>query len=143
MREPKYRAWHKQQKKMYPVKSLIWFDAKIDPKNMLDSVYLLERIDRIQTKLHILSPDDVELMEYIGVKDNYDKEGCQDDLVLMYERSVYQIVWNDYYARFEMKWISGNEDEIFKVMAPDQLKFGEIIGNIYENPELTPEAKQQ
>lgn len=132
MREHKYRAWHKQEQKMYEVSS-IYFGVQYgmghsDRSNLVDL--------RDKSKSY-REGEYIELMEYTGLKDKHGKEGYKDDLVKMFDRSLFQIVWNDHYARFQLELVKG--EEIKKVYDMGMLQMGEIIGNIYEQPELLNE----
>lgn len=81
-----------------------------------------------------------ELLEYTGLKDNLGYEGHEGDLVKMFNRSLFCIVWDEYYARFQLDLVSGEEHR--KVYAMDMLQFGEVVGNIYANPELVPGGQE-
>lgn len=126
MREIKFRAWHKQNKKMHNSVNYLHFSP------MGDLYGLLVEEGRL------LANTDFELMQCTGAKDKNDKDGYDGDLVKMFGRSLFGIVWDEYYARFQLELVHG--DEMVKVHDMGMLQFGEIIGNIYENTELLPKA---
>lgn len=104
--EHKYRAWDKDKKKIRQVTSINWIIGKVWFSNLASDWNFL---------------GNVNLLQYINLKDKDGKE--------IYEGDVCKTVGKGYLP-FEIKipdlwkWIEGN------------LRDCEIIGNIYENPEL-------
>lgn len=122
MREVKFRAWEKHLKEIIPVHD-IDFEKKM-----------------INTSSAWRFFDEIELMQYTGLKDKNDKEIYEDDILFdPVTNQKYIVAYDDAYAMFFMKNVSDD------VALPDY-DFGEfdidegrdlyIIGNIYENPEL-------
>ena len=83
-----------------------------------------------------------ELMQYTGLKDKNGKEIYEGDIVslkYLYDKRTTdkgQVVWREDKASFGLKSLKGLTNEVYelyKVTAEHNL---EIIGNIYENPEL-------
>lgn len=122
MREFKFRAW----------------DAKA--KHMFMNDYLSKIADHaggqvstqwpIQSLLH---DETLIFMQYIGLKDEHGKEIYEGDVVKPWnDDRTYQIVWLDEWATFSLKQVAGHD---WPADAP-LLRFGEVIGSIYENPEL-------
>ena len=115
MREIKFRAWYEKFNKMYIVKG-IDFQSEIAyfDKNNYRSIY------------------DVELMQYTGLKDEYGDEIYEGDIVTLHN-SRYKVIFDNEGARFVLK------DWFFEIGIPfknNNNKEMEVIGNIYENPEL-------
>lgn len=73
---------------------------------------------------------DEYLQQYTGLKDKNEKDGYQDDLVKMFDRSLFRVVWSNNYAQFQLELIKG--EELIKVYNMDMLQYSEIVGNIYE-----------
>lgn len=114
-REIKFRAWHKEAREMlYGDNILIfrWLEREHQP---------------------------IELMQFTGLKDKNGKEIYEGDIL----DNKFQIQWNQLHcgwALFNKKGfchelLADEYDDIGNQLTPWQIN-GEIIGNIYENPEL-------
>lgn len=120
-REIKFRAWDKKGKEMFSV-------ARIDIAD--GSCYR-----------HLFAGEcydywnNVELMQYTGIKDYEGKEIYEGDILKCKlhngEYENYLIAWSKEYAEFEAL----NRDKSNFICASIWNQF-KIIGNIYENPEL-------
>lgn len=106
MREIKFRAWDKERKFMKYPK--LWDNTM--PSNW-DVFYVL--------------------MQFTGLHDKNGKEGYHKDIARSGKR-LFVIEWQNEEARFWLSPYKGTNDWQFM----DMLKSFEIIGNIYENPEL-------
>lgn len=81
------------------------------------------------------------LMQYTGLKDRYGKEIYEGDILKGFSEMtpVYKILWNEtsprLYGKISESFYEWGSLERFFEIAP---RYGEIevIGNIYENPEL-------
>lgn len=133
MREIKFRAWAKEDKIMMTVEdSTVSFDISAD--GVVVSYYEEEYYEaggEIQSR--IVSPIlDADVMQYIGLldkncKDIYEKDICIDD-----NGEPVIVVWSVADCGFR---IVGIHDKDYEDSIDDSTKL-EIIGNIYENPEL-------
>lgn len=115
MREIKFRAWDKINKDMFNVESINFQERKV----YRDIVSYREF-------------NDIELMQYTGLKDEYGDEIYEGDIVTLHN-SKYKVIFNSKEARFVLK------DPFFEMDIPftnNNNKRMEIVGNIYENPEL-------
>ena len=135
MKEIKFRAWLKEDKKMENVKTMDFTDKTIRclKKNEFINAYLLKR----------MSFDDVELMQYTGVKDKNGKEIYEGDIVKITKSEGY----GEYYE--QVKYTGKIEYCILEFRAqPFNLRLSDesiveikVIGNIYENKNLLEENK--
>ena len=120
MRDIKFRVWDNERNAMFNSKSvdIDFFEGKIEITS--DTI----RYDEVYTD----EIKDFELMQYVGCKDKNNKEIYEGDIVktkehigqIIYSKGVFFIdVKGDFYL------------PIYNVS-----EFMEVIGNIYENPEL-------
>jgi len=121
---PKFRAWHKREKKMYNVWSLGFAYKHLN--NPLSSVM----IDRASDTL---SPEDVILMQSTGLKDKNGKELFEGDIV-EFDYGRKGIIERKHSALI-IKFPTGL---IWDCLPDFEWK---VIGNIHENPELLKKEK--
>lgn len=114
-REIKFRAWEPTGVvKMLTGPIDFWFQACAETgKNPLK-----------------VKPDTI-LMQYTGLKDKNGKEIYEGDIVDFGGLKPIKIVWKD--AGFQSKMYGG---QVIELREEGMSYFAEIIGNIYENPEL-------
>ena len=116
-REIKFRAWDDIRNKFILPKNLVYrldghlFDRELDEEE-----------------------HNVELMQFTGVKDKNDKEIYEGDIVEFYDpytksQHITEVIWDDNNCRYAMKYTFVD----FDFLITDEI---EVIGNIYENPEL-------
>ena len=116
-RQIKFRAWDKKQKKM------MW-GGQVHFSLPLS----LDVFEFHETTIH-KNPFDYDLiMQFTGLLDKSAKEIYEGDLVKCEDGSKSTITWNNDYASF----CYGNEPYI----GLGSKEILEVIGNIYENPEL-------
>ena len=118
MRPIKFRAYLKNEKKIIDVKSIDW-----DENGNLISINYPEGKDYFGYK-----EDDIVLMQYTGVRDKNGKEIYEGDIV-KYFGDVCEINW--LLSGFYIHWARGGFEEV-----ATNDKYCEVIGNIYENPQL-------
>lgn len=151
MREIKFRAWDKKTKKMRAVNSIVFHyeEECFDFDNSrLPKVVNLWGKDIIEDKAIVLHREikDVELMQYTGLKDKNGKEIYEGDVVkkvdtnglgwhrernckVSFDKEGYWLLTTEYGDGY---WIGEVDIE--------QL---EVIGNIFDNPELLNNADKQ
>ena len=131
MREIKFRAWVKEKKAIFEVILIDYVTKKV--------TYLLERVG------HLLSIRDakfnnVELMQYTGLKDKNGKEIYEGDILFeSFGERYYKVVFEN--GSFRAEFEGDFEEHSFDLI--DVVAQGcKIVGNIYENPELIKEVRQ-
>lgn len=129
---PKFRAWHNQLSRMMLIKSMWFQDGRLEE---------IELNDAVMNDYITVSPDEIELMQSTGLKDKNGKEIFEGDVV-DYKGREAVIKWHGSYASFIYRFV----DELNKRSAewyPLYLAYlkCEVIGNIYENPELLEDCK--
>ena len=132
MKEIKFRAWLKEDKKMVNVETMDFTDKSIQylKKSEIINAYILRRE----------SDDDVELMQYTGLKDKNDKEIYEGDILFFRDENMkYIVVWQD--AAFIIKSIEIRKYSEKMCWLDDTEICCEIIGNVYENKNLLEENK--
>ena len=132
-REIKFRAWDKANKEMQPVEA-IYFNQKSSKNIIIDDEWF--------------SFGEVILMQYTGLKDKNGKEIYEGDIVLVatysYEEPLLDttctIEYNPHYLIYEFVEIEETGERYSMLDIRDNFKSElEVIGNIYENPELLKE----
>jgi len=124
IRNIKFRAWTKEQKQMVEVVELNFYQAT------MASIY--GDYASGEREWDLKDFENVELMQYVGLKD---KNGTE-----IYEGDV--IVWEYNEIPQEVKWdnsIGGYSTKRYHLWRA--INKMEVIGNIYENPELLQEEK--
>ena len=121
---PKYRAWHKTWEEMGKVKRI-----RFDDDGNVTTVLFEGKLLGVNTKI-----DEIELMQSTGLKDENSKEIFEGDILFGHAGEDFlEIVEFDIE---EGKWIRRDIWYNSKLDLSENNEFMEIIGNIYENPEL-------
>ena len=129
-REIKFRAWLKEDRKMENVKTMDFTDKTIRclKKNEFINAYLLRRV----------SFDDVELMQYTGLKDKNGKEIYENDLISCNKHKNIVVFFEG--GCFKVKYLRNSTTTITCTLNSFLEKYKcKISGNIYEHPELLEE----
>ena len=121
---PKFRAWHNELGRMMSISDM-WFNV--------DSLGEIGLNDAVMNDYITVSPDEIELMQSTGLKDKNGKEIFEGDVLTSQNYPVNGVVefrtdlglWVHYLKGYSYFEYLGNVAGI-----------KEIIGNIYENPEL-------
>ena len=125
MREIKFRAWSKLLNKML---------SHEDLNKTLKNLTKIEYIAGIF--LPLIS--DVEVMQYIGLKDSNKNEIYEGDIVKIEDYFGEDIIGRVIYDEATAGYVfhKGNERNYFQMTLDLESYVYYVIGNIYENPEL-------
>lgn len=124
MREIKFRAWDSDEKTMCPVYEL-HFGERI----------IVARVNARNGKMLLVFSDETNLMQYTGVKDKNGVEIYEGDILLDDFAEEYYIV-----KFFDGAFIAECDGVIYDLA--DVALITAVVGNIYENPELTEEESK-
>lgn len=139
MREIKFRVWDKQEKRMYD-------DLRSDITLICD--YESARLvfgDDFHDDFSVYSTNKIELMQFTGLKDMTGKDIFEGDII----RGSYDQYGDKIEQTREVKYdeqmqlmpfhdIVGYDCELWM----DEATY-EVIGNVYENPDLLKEGKSE
>lgn len=129
MREIKFRAWNKLTNKMYSHKDLEDVLVNLTKNDFISGIFLPLNSDN-------------ELMQYIGIEDEGEKEIYEGDIVKRIDRTpIAQMYGKEVIGVvvFTEGSFSLNTHEGYYLMNNNRLSnlcSYKVIGNIYENPEL-------
>ena len=130
MREIKFRAWVKEKKAIFEVILIDYVSKKV--------TYIVERTGHLLNIRHDKF-NDVELMQYTGLKDKDNKEIYEGDILFeSFGEKYYKVIFENGGFRAEFK---GDFDEHSFDLIDVVAQGCEIVGNIYENPELMEEVR--
>ena len=117
MREIKFRAWDKINKEMFNVESINFQERRV-----------------YRDVVSYRDFNDIELIQYTGLKDKNEKEIYEGDILSNgNNEKPYKVIFENgsYRAEFE------GDFEEYSLDLIDVVAQGcEVVGNIYENPEL-------
>ncbi len=118
-----FRVWHKEKKHMYENVAIGVGESKIGYKLSGKKRYMWEDTTRI------------EVMQCTGYKDSNGKLIFDGDIVKFGKRGnqLYTVKWDDYRFLFAKK---GNKRLQDKFAQWKSVGYVEIVGNIFEDPEL-------
>ncbi len=144
MREIKYRAWIKKEKRMEKV-DFINFAAQFAGKweCRKHEVGLFSKYDVATKKGRLYLLKDIVLLQDTGLKDKNNKEICEGNIVRFFKDEILCVKWIKDEACFYALSKYGIENKIMvgAKINKTSVKNMEVIGNIYENPELLEETK--
>lgn len=133
MREFKFRAWDEDSKRMItheqdfiPLKICSLGVLRLDPTSE-------------QSRWELFKGSRFKLMQWTGLKDKNGKEIYEGDIVKYFNEIENGIGYITFTYQLQVKWISQNTElptmysDMVVLCCKDEV---EIIGNIYENPEL-------
>ena len=131
-REIKFRAWLKYGKEIVDVEEIDFMNEVI---NYIDNDYENNEQEIVGAYF-----EDIELMEYTGLEDKNGKEIYEGDIVkLRANHGIGVIKYYDEWGAFIVEYIKPRP---LAVLGMNYYKEDiEVLGNIYENPELLGEKE--
>lgn len=122
----RFRAWHNTWEEMCEVKRI-----RFDDEGNITTV--LVKGEAFGSNAHL---EEIKLMQSTGLKDKNGKEIFEKDILDYNGRKVI-VKWHGSYASFIYEFVDELENRVTE-WQPLYLSYYhfEIIGNIYENPEL-------
>ena len=123
---PKFRAWHHELKRMMSIKNIYFENNEIEELDLNDAV---------MNDWPTVGPKEIELMQSTGLKDKNGKEVFVGDIIKCTRGCLHEVYIEKEYGG---KYIGGMPAVYLKGLLEGYAWTGseEILGNIYENPEL-------
>lgn len=123
-RQLKFRAWDKVNKRMLHFGGFSWHDE-------YDLCYMEGRLD-------VPAGDNLEWMQFTGLKDSNGTDVYEGDLVKLTEQYIYEVRFEDgKFVGYHIKQEWGRWGDLKRLSDPDFAhRHHEVIGNIYQNAEL-------
>lgn len=123
---PKFRAWHNELGRMMSISDM-WFNV--------DSLGEIGLNDTIMNDYITVSPDEIELMQSTGLKDKNGKEVFIGDIIKCTRGCPHEVYLEKEYSG---TYIGGMPTIYLNGLLSGYAwtEHEEILGNIYENPEL-------
>ena len=87
----------------------------------------------ISTEEDLLGVDPETVCQYTGLIDKNGRKVFEGDII-RFEKKTYTVVWLDEIASFDSKPLKG--ERCRPSMNKGTMKVSEVIGNIFDNPEL-------
>lgn len=125
----RFRAWHKTWEEMGKVKRI-----RFDDDGNANNVLFKGKEFGVNAKVN-----EFELMQSTGLKDKNGKEIFEGDILAVEtddETLNVNVFWDEEHALFMFESKQYNEKEALAELLEDYSYPFEIIGNVYENPEL-------
>lgn len=145
MREIKFRAWDKENKRMCSVGWLRWNpDFTFRQAQCIFSVDgggVFDDVDEL-----LVDGENIQLMQFTGLRDKNGKEIYEGDIFAIPICATDDVVYKYYNIEYEVRWTKGHWEIHTEVDGRTELlehynKQGTVIGNIYETPELIEKAR--
>ncbi|EIY5795353.1 DNA-packaging protein [Enterococcus faecium] len=124
---PRYRVWDKQTERMHIVSGIDFNDGLVSSVNIWHEGWPW-----------VLEPDEIVLMQSTGLKDKDGGDVYQGDIIRCTRGCPHEVIWLEKYGG---TFFGGMPAWYLSGLSNGYAWTGreEVIGNIYENPELLEE----
>ena len=135
-KEIKFRIWDRQQRKFHT--DADW-GISLRGNHIIGFSSHDSWNDDRGYKINLSNQDNLIVQQYTGLKDRNDKEIYEGDVVIIYttdtetgecHSSIFEVYFDQSFCQFKIKTHSG----CYTMSSVNT--YGEVIGNIFENPEL-------
>ena len=126
MRTIKFRAWIKEHKSV---------SKGVVEKARMTDVFTFSDFDGDYFKPEDVSLANMEIMQFTGLFDKNGKEIYEGDVVRV-QKTVYETVYEVVYSAPSFYLRKNPQDNVDLETFSTPFSYEEIIGNIYQNPEL-------
>lgn len=116
MREIKFRAWDKIDEKLWNVISIDFIKGEVTLLNEYTKESYIREID------------EVELMQYIGLKDKNKRKIYEGDLIKLCDKLIGKIEYNKEISAFVIRYLNSKK---YKCLGK-WISCYKVIGNIYK-----------
>ena len=124
-REIKFRAWDKEEKKMFQSMTAL---------NLDDGVHSCTFISNYGDEITV-DMERLELMQFTGLHDRNGREVWEGDIVDR-DGLINEIIWNDDWAAFCRRIVFHSRHQSVFSFTCDDSVISRVIGNIWENGNL-------
>ncbi len=134
---PKFRAWNKNLKTMHGTDDIVFIDFE-EEEICVQTIYFEQGLpDERDLDFYIF--DEIEFMQSIGLFDKNGKEVFENDVIRDSDGFEGIVQYDESYGMYGIAYLpieSNGIDMTFEELKDKYRNKFEVVGNIYENPEL-------